>query len=121
MAGLLVDQKELMKQMVMNWARVKADCLASPTVLQMVRRWDQMKVELTNLAVDSVDQKELRKLKDSQMGCPEELPKWMDVDSVDQKEPMKETGINLARLLVGMMWKVMSWAHLLVGMIHSAY
>jgi len=89
MAGLLVDQKELMKQMVMNWARVKADCLASPTVLQMVGSWDQMKVELTSLAVDSVGQKELMKQKGLQMGCLEELPKRMGVDWVDQKEPMK--------------------------------
>ena len=84
-----VDQKELMKQTVMKLARMKADCLASPTALQMVRRWAQMKAESTSLAVDSVDQKELMKQKDSQMGCLEELPKWMDVDSVDQMEPMK--------------------------------
>jgi hypothetical protein len=32
---------------------------------------------------------ELMKQKGSQMGCLEELPKRMDVDSVDQKEPMK--------------------------------
>jgi hypothetical protein len=84
-----VDQKELMKQMVINWARMKADCLALTTVLQMVGSWAQMLVELTSLAVDSVDQMELMKQKGSQMGCLEELPKWMDVDSVDQKEPMK--------------------------------
>ncbi len=89
MAGLMVDQKELMKQMVINWARMKADCLALTTVLQMVGSWDQMKAVLTNSAVDSVDQKELMKQKGSQMGCLEELPKQMDVDSVDQKEPMK--------------------------------
>ena len=49
----------------------------------------QMKAELTNLADLKALKMELRKQKDSQMGCLEELPKWMDVDSVDQKEPMK--------------------------------
>ena len=51
--------------------------------------WAQMKAELTNLAVDSVDQKELMIQKGSQTGCLEGPPKQMDVDSVDQKEPMK--------------------------------
>jgi hypothetical protein len=102
-----VDQKELMKQTVMKWAQMKADCLALPTALQMVGSWAQMKAESTSLA-------DLKALKmgpmtrtDSQKGFPE--------------GPMKQMVKNWARLLVGMRWKVMSWARLLVGMIHLAH
>ena len=78
-----VDQKELKKQMVMNLALMKADCLALATALQMVGRWALMKAGLTSLAVDSVDQKELTRQKGLQMGCPEEPMRWMALDSVD--------------------------------------
>ena len=98
MAGLLVDQKELTKQTGMNLAQTKADCLALLTALQMVGRWALTKAELTSLAVDSVDQKELMIQKGSQTGCLEEPPKRMDVDSVDQKELMKRTELNLAQM-----------------------
>ena len=70
-----VDQKELMKQTVMKWAQMKADCLALPTALQMVGSWAQMKAESTSLA-------DLKALKmgpmtrtDSQKGFPEGLMK----------------------------------------------
>ena len=58
----------------------------------------QMKAELTNLAVDSVDQKELMTRMDLQMDCLEEPPKQMAVGSVDQKELMKQTAMKLARM-----------------------
>ena len=54
----------------------------------------QMKAELTNLADLKALKMELRKQKDSQMGCLEEPPKRMAVDSVDQKELMKQTVMN---------------------------
>ena len=35
-----VDQRVLTKQTVINWARMKGDCLALLTALQMVGSWD---------------------------------------------------------------------------------